>query len=394
MVQSRWKRFLAVPLVTLHCLNFFSADFALALSETGHDDVDYSRELVGLAQKWNLTDNGVEFSAMNFNLGYITSDFIIDNMVTATAYSSECKGGGVLIPQDDLAVTIIPDDTEAGAGDLERDFSVRVDVNTANVGISSVYDVIDDQARVEFCMRFSLYTRGTNIEVNFLETIVKFTADLSSGFSIEQVNVEPKNILEATAFQNYEVDAYQCDANNERLSTEELANAMNQGEVIRVCVTPTDTAQQEGVYMRAIESFTYSRDYGGPTGLVTQVAVENSQSASNYLTVLDCVPGSLVCTFDTVLFASMFLSPGFVDGSGSAVMQFGTSSSRQLEAESSHRSLQKGKEGSITTTEFDLDFELVPGEEFNGVLKTSSSSKIKAILSFVTIGTIAILNLI
>lgn len=393
MVQLRWKRFVAIPLVTLHCLTFFNADFALALRGSVHDDVDYSRELVGLAKKWNLTDNGVEFNAMNFNLDYITSDFILDNMVTATAYSTECKEGGELIPQEDLAVTIIPDDTEAGAGDLERGFSVRVDVNTDNVGISSVYDVTDDQAKVEFCMRFSLFTRGTNIEVNFLETIVTFTADLSSGFSIEQVNVEPKNILETTAIQNYLVDAYQCDSNNERLSTEELANAMNQGEIIRVCVTPTETAQKDGVYMRSIESFTYYRDYGGPTGLVTQVAIENSQSASNHLTVLNCVPGSLVCTFDTILFASMYMSPGFVDGSGTAVMQFGSSSSRQLEAESSDRSLQKGKQGSIATSEFDLDFELVPGEEFNGVLKTSSSSKIKAILSFATIGTMAILNL-
>ena len=138
MVQLRWKRFLAVPLITLHCLTLFNADVALALSEPGHDDVDYSRELAGLAQKWNLTDNGVEFSAMNFNLGYITSDFIIDNMVAATAYSSECKEEGVLIPEDDLAVTIIPDDTEAGAGDLERGFSVRVDETSIKLFLNKI----------------------------------------------------------------------------------------------------------------------------------------------------------------------------------------------------------------------------------------------------------------
>lgn len=385
----------AIPLVMLYCFDFFNAGYALALSESEYDDVVSSRELVGLAQKWNLTDNGVQFSALDFELGFITSDFILDNMVTAVAYTSGCKEGGELIPADDLTVTIVPDDTEAGSGYLERDFTVRVDVNAANAGSSSVYDVTNDQAKVEFCLRFSLYTRGTNIEVNFLETLITFTANMTAGFAIESINVVPKKLLISTAFEDYQVEAYQCDRNNEPLDSIELAKAMNQGEVIRVCVTPTEDARDEGVYMRAIESFTYFREYGGATGLVTQVAVEDSEAASNYLTVLDCIPGSQVCSFETILFASMFMSPGFVDGSGTAILQFGANSgsSRRLKAESPHRSLED-KETATTSTTFDLDFEILPGEEFDGVLKTSSSTKMNMILSFATIGTMAILNLL
>lgn len=394
MVPSRWKNLFVIPLVILYSLNLFNAGYALALAESEYNDVASSRELVGLAEKWNLTDNGVEYSALSFELSYITSDFILENMVAAVAYSIECKEGGDVIPDNDLNITVIPDDTDAGSGDLERDFTVRVGVNAENAESSSVYTVTENQAIVEFCLRFSLYTPGAAIEVNFLETLVTFTANMTAGFEIEEVNVKPKEVLITTAFEDFDVDAYQCDRDNEPLSATELAKAMNQGELIRVCVTPTEDAQEEGVYMRAIESFTYYRDYGGATGLVTQVAIENSEAASNYLTVLNCVPGSRVCSFETILFASMFMSPGFVDGSGTAILQFGSDSatSRRLETESPHRSLEE--ETNTRSTTFDLDFELLPGEEYMGVLRTvASSSKLNVILSFATIGTMTILNL-
>ena len=124
--------------------------------------------------------------------------------------------------------------------------------------------------------------------------------------------------------------------------------------------------------------------------------MENSQAASNFLTVLDCIPGSEVCSFDTILFASMFISPGFVNGRGTALMQFGSNSGRKrrLTAESSHRSLAKEKDGATATSIFDLDLEIIPGEEFNGVLKQSSSPTTNIILSFIMIGTMGFLNLL
>jgi len=302
-----------------------------------------------------------------------------------------------------MNMTIIADDTPPGEGDLERNFAVKVQVDPSRLQGSSVFSIEqtedgNDQVRVEFCMRFSLYTQSTLIEVNFLETIVGFTANLNSGFIVD-ANVDPKEILITTAFEDFEVDAYQCDRNNVPLSAAALATAMNQGEIIRVCVTPTQEAKDEGLFMKEIKSFSYYRDYGGQIGIVTQVAIENSQEASNFLTVLDCTPGDLVCTFETILFASMFMSPGFVDGSGTAALQFGTSSAsissgreRQLRGESG--SQDRVLQVESPESKFDLDFELVPGEPFSGKLKTSSSSKTKVISSFVTMGAIAILNLV
>jgi len=406
MVRSRWKNFVQIPVIMmLYYIYFLNAGYALASSESRLSDVRvYPRELANLAEKWNLTDNGVDFGGMNFRLDYIVSDFIIDNMMEATAYTIECREEGLAVPEADMDLTIVTDDTPPGEGDTERNISVEVTVKPENIENSLIYkDVYDENgqksAEVQFCMRFSLYTNGaTPIEVNFLEILIGFTADLSAGFSIDAIAIKPKEILVVTASQDYEVDAYQCDNDNEEISGTTLAEARNQGEVIRVCVTPNQDARDQGVYMRAIESFTYSRDYGGPLGLVTQVAIENSQEAPNYLTVLFCTPGILVCVFETVLFASMFMTPGFVGGSGTALLQIGDNPDenrrRNLESQSSYRSLQEGDDGVAAVSEFDLDFELVLGEKFNGILKTSSSSKTNAIFSFVAMGTMVSLNVL
>lgn len=413
MMRPRWKNFLLFTLIfTLHHFNSRNENCVLASSE--YEQENY-RELAGLAEKWNLTDNGVDFMGMNIQLHYIVSDFIIDSMIEAVAYTNDCKEGGITIPEEDMTVNLITDDTPPGGGDFSRDISVNVQVYPENIASSMVYQVVTDelgrrQAKVNFCMRFSTYTNGaTPIEVNFLETLVGFTANLDAGFSIDGVNVEPKEKLVTTAMEDFDVDAYQCDRNNQPLSATALSRAMNQGEVIRVCVTPNQEAREEGVFMKAIESFTYYRDYGDDIGMVTQVAIENSQAASNFLTDLWCTPGSLVCAFETVLFASMFLTPGFVDGEGTALLQIGNNAEssrkqrRGLQGQSSYRSLREGGHRSLPedgdgkgeASKFNLDFELIPGEEFNGRLRTfSSSSKTTTILSFIAMGAMGALNLL
>jgi hypothetical protein len=402
MVQSKWNNFAQiVVIVILYYIDFVNGSLALASSESSLSDVYVNfRELAGLAEKWNLTSNGVEFDALNFQLNYIVSDFIIDSMMEAVAYATrECRDEGIIVPEDDMDFIIISDDTPAGSGDFERAISVNVTVNPTNLEDSSIYKIVYDEdgkrsAEVEFCMRFSLYTNGdTPIEVNFLETIVGFKADLSAGFSIDAIAVAPKEVLVTTVTQDYEVDAYQCDDGNQALSATALAEAMKQGEVIRVCVTPNQEARDDGIYMRAIESFTYVRDYEGPVGIVTQIAIENSQAASNFLTELYCTAGSLVCAFETVLFSSMFLTPGYVDGSGTALLQFGDSPSRRrLKSQLPYRSLQGGDDAVAAVSPFDLAFDLVLGEKFNGKIRTSSASKESVMFPVVAMGTMMILN--
>lgn len=395
MVQSRLKSFVQIPVIVI--MYSLSAGCALASVESilSNDHVD-SRQLANLAEKWNLTDNGVEFGGREFKLDYIVSDFILYSMVGAEVYTEECRDGGVVVPESDLNFTIITDDTPQGVGDFERNLSVNVVAREEDLENSIIYTAIYDEnnvvgAEIRFCFRLSLYTSGaTPIEVNFLETLVGITFDLTADLSIDTITVKAKDAQVAEFNQKYDVDVYHCDDNDEELTGTALANSYNQGEILRICVTPNQMARDQSVYMKAIESFAYRRDYGGPLGEITQDAVTNSQEASNYLTVLFCTPGSLVCAFETLLFAAMFVSPGVVEGTGTALLQIGSDPvrmrRRNIERQSSHRALQEGDDGIGTVSQFDFNFPVSIGDRFNGILKTSSSSATTLIFSFLAMG--------
>jgi hypothetical protein len=126
--------------------------------------------------------------------------------------------------------------------------------------------------------------------------------------------------------------------------------------------------------MRYIDTFSWTRDYGGTIGVVNQAAIVNRQAASNDLTELECTPGSLVCAFESILFASMFRTPGVVSGSGIASMQLGSQNNGRREQrdralrggssrsiENDQRLLQEDDDDQIAAVaEFDLSLEAVP----------------------------------
>jgi len=375
--------------VLLSVFIFWFGEPSQATTTPQEERIVEDRNLVSLQEKWNLTANGFQYEQLAFSLDYITSDFIMDSMMQAQLYTSECKEGGITVPPSDLNLTLVPDQTEPGVGENLRDVSVRIEMDSETITGSNLYseETIDGQlmATVRFCARFGLFTNTeTAIEVNFLETIVTLTIDLTSGFSIDTITVQSKDALVRTATQAYEVEAFQCDSLNQPLSESELAAASTQGSILRVCVQPDAIAREQEVYMRYIDSFDFQRDYGGQIGLVLQPAVENREAASNQLTDLYCTPGDEVCAFETILFAAMFRTPGAVTGSGIASMQFGsepTVSRRNLRQSS--RDLQED-DSIAATAEFDLDVEVVPVR--NPFLDRYRSSSYPAISSWVSSG--------
>ena len=139
-------------------------------------------------------------------------------------------------------------------GDNPRRFSVNIDLDTTNIVNSATYsenDAPEDvSARVRFCLRFGLWTNSEPAnEVNFLETIVTLNIDLTDGFESSDVAVAPRDALVRTVVQVYEVDGYECDSDNIRLEGQELIESRNQGEVLRVCVTPNQDAHDDCVFM-------------------------------------------------------------------------------------------------------------------------------------------------
>ena len=236
------------------------------------------------------------------------------------------------------------------------------------VGIYSQQEVNNQQiATIKFCVRFGLWTTTdmdvkTPVEVNFLETLLTLFVDLTDGFQIGAIEVEPKDRLERTANQAYEVSGYECSADsNEPLDAGDRDRARNQGEIIHVCVTPEAEAKADGIFMRSIDDFAWTRE-----GTIRQAAIENNRQSGNLLTSYDhlACEGSEVCKFSTILFAQFYAARGQVNGEGVASMQFGNAKTeatrRQLRAD---RHLQEEGAGAA---EFELDFEVNQAEARTG----------------------------
>lgn len=121
----------------------------------------------------------------------------------------------------------------------------------------------------------------------------------------------------------YEGEGFLCDSNNNLLDP--YSNPLTLGMTARVCVKPNDYALSQGVKMRSIDSFTWSRTDTGFN--LTQDAVNpDAQAASG--TTVTCNPGDDICVFETDLGPEFFTKAGRVDGSGVIWLQFGTTSRR------------------------------------------------------------------
>jgi hypothetical protein len=120
-------------------------------------------------------------------------------------------------------------------------------------------------------------------------------------------------------------------------------------------VTPEEEAQTDGIFMRSIDDFAWTRGAD-----IRQAAIEANREAGNLLTSYDfaACEGSLVCKFSTILFAQFYATPGQVNGEGVASMQFGSDKTgntrRQLRSD---RNLQDAQEGA-GAAEFALDFDV------------------------------------
>ena len=304
---------------------FFTAFTALAMMASTTVSAQSTLE-----EKWQIGDDPTfAYNSLDFSLTFAITDFILAGQAQYSLYTAGCKEDGTALNSGEGLIDNGLIDTTNGSRNtgtvaLNQGATVQISVDPAVIaGNSNLYsesDVVGDvSAQIQFCVRFGLFTDGgnTEVEVNFLETVITLDVDLSDGFDIASISVAPKDKLIRTAAQAYQVEGYIC---TEEEIEGDLTSIRNQGAEIRVCVRPDEDARADGIYMRAIDSFTWKRD--APVE-ITQVAVENRVEATNTLTSLYCAPGELVCHFVSILFASFYATPGAVAGSGIASMQFG-----------------------------------------------------------------------
>jgi hypothetical protein len=324
-----------------------------------------------LYQRWNISEPTFTYSSRTFKLDFEISDYIATtDQVQITLFDGSCDNAYTGRGLSDTIGSLV-----AGAdGDGKQNVGINVviDPNTISTD-DQVYsegeERVDNQliADVDFCVRFSLRTEQStgNIEVNFLEIVVQLDLDLTDGFKIGSIEVEPLVRCEFEANDAYNVEGFFCEEGNEPDSNI-TSPLMNQGEVVKICVRPVLEARTTNfIRMRGIESFAFAFE----NSAVFQAAVVNGEPASNGLTELWCDEGYAICHFETILYAAFYARPGSVIGSGVADMQFGgETSDRSVSPKTRRRrrhlrNLQEGDNGEVGTTTpgaFDLLFTIVP----------------------------------
>jgi hypothetical protein len=376
-----------------------------------------------LAQKWNISEDvSFEYTGLTFELGYTVSDYITNTatdpkMARVNVFDQGCQEDGVYIyandtsgidgiTLDDTAInhgnsdadlevdtTDFPGTATVGSGEnMDRLVTVNITIDSEKISENSLLyseDTAGSQvsAEIRFCVRFGLHTKSaTSVEVNFLETLVTLNVDLTDGFEIGSIAVEPRDRLVRTANQVYLVKAFLCDADNK---LKPAGDPINQGTVVRVCVTPDDDAVADGIKMRSIDDFTWSRTL--PTAVNQPAIIGRNKVARNDLTTLDGNPGDLIIAFETILFAAFYTTAGAVAGSGVASMQFGTvnngpnPSRRGLRGEEEERMLQDDE--AAAAAEFELDFDVTQATPYGtsgaasfGVVASAVASMVIATL--------------
>jgi hypothetical protein len=164
----------------------------------------------------------------------------------------------------------------------------------------------------------SAYTALTNnpkaVEIVYKETFLNLDIRQGGDLETEEFVIDPDGVEDETAVQKYYVIGFLCDLDNVLLTN---PVPIYQGMPTRVCVTPNEEARADGIYMRAIDSFYWTRE------TIYQTAMTPHQRAAP-LTDIECVPGVIICAFTTILKAAFFYKLGRVDGAGIGWLQVRT----------------------------------------------------------------------
>jgi hypothetical protein len=173
------------------------------------------------------------------------SDYMQDGNILYSIYEGhDCKEGGatditessnynggyyLYTPgiQASSSTPYNPDPATSGSG--LRDMHLHLSIQSDKISQSPIYtDKVDADGKVsgnvQFCIRFHLFNDNPaladSLEVNFIESLIDFNADLSDGFEVGPISVTPKVNNAETANDACEVIAYECDEENQELDVQ------------------------------------------------------------------------------------------------------------------------------------------------------------------------------
>lgn len=327
-----------------------------------------------MQKRWDISDAEIEYNDLEFILNFEVSDMIEDNMIGYTLYDGAgCGDTGENVISENADFVLArsrTDNTPVGDGTGTRTVKIENQIVPSKITNASIFS--EDESGngvVEYCVRFGVWSWDKNApdsyEVNFRETVLNIVINLTAG-----VNVDTSLSKVETLFKNVqagsEVEAYICDSDRNVIAI----TATMQGQTVRLCITPTQKTLNAGIFMRDLEQFTFRRQDPSSIQQVAIAAGTGGQPADP-LTVVSCIPGAIVCAFETMLQADFFSSEGTVMGIGSVFLQVGdgdSSTERRLgEGDSSTDKLN-------TPQSFIMSFDLVATENTMSALRTSSAS--------------------
>jgi len=260
----------------------------------------------------------------------------------------------------------------AEEGNFVRQISLVLIPDLTLIGNSPIYSVSADgvTGTLEFCVRLEVFTHDNTTRVNWRDVDYSQTTtlqegirrleiksdddtglDCSSGYDVvfenwwssysEEVNpvdisyeetedgvgvmVGPSDksmINQVNAELDYNLKAFECDENY----APKIIPVYEQGDLIRICITPDEVAAEDGLFMKKLDSMYFSKNGAD----FVQYAIDGGRVDYLGLSKFECTPGGFTCWIETVLRAEMFAQQGFVSLSGIGTLQFGSGSRRSL----------------------------------------------------------------
>jgi hypothetical protein len=250
---------------------------------------------------------------------------------------------GALTPTKFLGVKLYQSDCTSPS-DASLNFTESINVDELDVDIAIIQSNISKSvhykdtsvstASIGFCLRVDYnYTNADNTteSVNFHETNVTITIDLTAGFTLTGITTGRTNATteDADAKLDYAVEAYIClDNNTEVTNPDPLA----QGSILQVCIKIDDElVSEENIRVEEILTFVVSQPGGEATD---SIAINNG--VANIFTDKICREGG-VCNVKTQLLTKFFTdnNPSDLRVEGVAVLAFGKASIMPSSAPSS-----------------------------------------------------------
>jgi len=224
---------------------------------------------------------------------------------------------------------------------LSLDLNIVQETITDSVHYTSLGD-FGQSAEINFCVRVDYNYKdsdGTIESINFHETVVTISVDLTANFSLTSIATDRLcgDNADANAALDYPVQAYFCDEVNEQ----ENPGTLVQGSSLQVCVKMDDSVKED-VYVSDVFTFVVSQP-DGPASSSTSIA----ETVADALTAKDCISQKDgVCNIKTQLPSKFFSVPNPSDlrVDGVAILAFGVPA-RRLVAVPIQQSLQKGQAG-------------------------------------------------